>query len=308
MNTEWISPKKFGFFAALHGGLLWIARIIDLSEHQDTFLERAQFSIVGTLSFPLMAFSKPDLHPDLPIPLEFDWWNENPLELPLLVCVLNVIFWTILDSWTYSAAVRHLDESGKTKRRLIGLGVVLLLYILSNICFLLFITITYTDAWRDFISVFGTLATLLAFCVAIKQIADAKRIVEAERDASKQTALRIGNHHSRHMLNESMRFFSQARTNLKTAKTSPANSGQRTAGWRMASEYLSMTLETLNFSKHTLSESDISEIDEICQAMRILSNECDRMCTGGVRFKDADWNNLDESFTQFILPRLHPIA
>lgn len=115
------------------------------------------------------------------------------------------------------------------------------------------------------------------------------------------TANHIHTHYFRHLLTEAQRFFTRARDNLKAARQG------RQVSWTLASEHLSSTTELLEAAKRTLGDDAPQELDGLCEGLRTMSHECDRMAGGGKNFRITSWNQLHDEFAPFILDYLQPL-
>ncbi len=249
----------------------------------------------GTLTFPTLVYSGIEKAPtESKTFIHFKWWGRSAFDAPIIVWVLNTILWAAFLAWAFCSA--------RAQSWVVGAVLFLGEIAFCFVCYSLFVTIEYSPEWRDFIGVFGTLATLIAFGIAIKQVGDAKRAAEASEVAAQRTANLYGSHYFAYAISEAKRLFSLCRSQQNQAKQT-VNSPR----WMLAAEYFTMTVDILYNARHVLPPGVAPNMENALELLRGHVQECERMGAGGKIFKQNEWTSLEQVFSKLILDNLPPL-
>jgi len=255
-------------------------------------------AIAGTLSFPAVAYSRLRVQgSEARPPLVFEWWSSNVFDTPLLVLCANVVLWAFLLSWVWSSLTRSSTRpsiAASRHARCVGAMCVVALIALNFICYSLFLTIEYTAEWRDFIAVFGTLATLLAFAIAMQQILHAQRLADAARAATATDRA----HFFRFALAEGHRLFAGAGRHVNT------NTNYR---WLAASEYLDLAADMLTTAHKVCEAADAPAIQDVLTRIRSQSTTFQKIPGGHAQFSSDAWSSLANDFMDIRVKYITPL-
>ncbi|HET6324899.1 MAG TPA: hypothetical protein VFG04_09380 [Planctomycetaceae bacterium] len=250
------------------------------------------------MSFPVCAFTNVDPVPSTPSMISFHWWRRRIFEIPWFAWLLNVAVWAPLLAWVSAYLIRA------SASRVAFVSAILGIVVLNAACYSLLVSIEFSNEWKDFISVFGTLATLVGLAIAIKQIGDATTAAIAARNAALEQANDYHHHYFTFAIASAKKYFTLSRHKIHQARASGPNAA---LDWMSASEYLALTADVLENAPASCKAEDSGAFQALRDSLRSNVHECQRMSGGGQKHSIAEWNTLDDEFTRLLLKYLAPL-
>jgi len=232
----------------------------------------------GTLAFPTIAASSIEFAPaNSKLLIVFRWPDTDVSNPSPWTLGVNAALWALLLVWIWYSTTRG---GGPWWPAAIWAATA---YLLSWMCYSLLLTIPYTEKWRDFISIFGTLATLIALAIAIQQIAAAKRRIEIAQEEYAKAIRSSQQRFTQHAISESHRLFTRAHDQINEVRYDRRAKYK----WNRAADLAELASETLH-SCHELCSDEIAEsVDELCDNVRGLTIHLRDVAAASEEFNSA---------------------